>query len=527
MATGSLNAQEALKTCDEHEHKELSFFCETCKKFICISCGKTTHHGHDWDLVSSIAKERRIETPNLCRRIKKKHISKCRKSICGLDTILEEKILEDSNKLEEQRKIVINLVNEIVDEKKKRRNDLANEQIKEIKGLEKKLDYLDKMTTSLDTNIAAYSDYDVIDMEQQMMKVVTEVESYDVDVNAVTFVPGELDRGLIEGMIGEIDNGTTTEGDDSASVEGEATKYDDDSARVEGGRNRDDDDRIEEEETVDDDDTVSIEEIKTWKEFHDMIKSIVPISDTQAWVGDNRSTVIKLLSCHNVIAYRRSLTSFCDFITLNNGDFIVTSYKNREIRRVTATGEESVLVCTKPLHPTYISKTQTDDMLVILRDGGDLYKLQPSSRRLVQRMTLTGNVLHTYEFREDGVTRLFTWPQMTAENSNSDICVTNLTSGTTGELIVLHADGRVRFTYHGQEGSEFKFCPFAVACDSKSRIIVSDGANKCLHLLSPDGTFLRYLMSDMFGHPTIIALYQDKLWIGFHKGAVKVYKYTA
>ena len=513
MATSSLDAQEALKTCDEHEHKELSFFCETCKKFICISCGKTTHHGHDWDLVSSIAKERRIETPKLCQRIKKKQLSICRKNICGLDTIVEEKRLEDSNKLEEQRKIVINLVNEIVDEKKKRRDDLMNEQIKEIKGIEKKLDYLDKMTTSLDTNIAAYSDYDVIEMEQQMLRVVTEVESYDVDVNAVTFLPGEVDRGLIQAMIGKIDDGMTTDGDDSASVE--------------DGRNTNDDDRIEEEETVDDDDTVSVEEMKTFKEFDRRIRSIVPRSDSQAWVGDNRSAVIKLLSCQNVIAYRRSLTSYCDILTLSNGDFIVTDGSKREIRRLTAIGEESVLVCTKPLCPKWICRTQTDDILVSLQDDGDLYKLQPSSRRLVQRMTLTGKVLHTYEFRMDGVTRLFTLPERTAENGNSDICAINSTSRSTGELIVLHADGRVRFTYHGQEGRECQFGPTGVACDSTCRIIVSDVNNNCLDLLSQDGTFMRYLMSDMFYSPYTLALYRGSLWIGFYEGAVKVYKYTA
>ena len=327
------------------------------------------------------------------------------------------------------------------------------------------------MTTSLDKNNAAYSDYDIIEMEQQMLEVLGEVESHDAALAAL--VPGEEDEELLEKMIGKI------------------------------------------------------KEMKTWKEFDDKIKSIVPISDTQAWVGEFRSDDIKLLSCKNVEVKRMTLTSYTDFMRQSNGDFIVTDVNKREIRRVTATGEESVLVCTKPLFPTWICRTQTDDIIVTLRDGGDNYSLQPSSRRLVQRMTLTGKVLNTYEFREDGVTRLFTLPMRTAENGNSDICVINFTSRTTGELVVLHTDGRVRFTYHGQEGSKFKFNPSDVVCDLKSRIIVSDGANKSLHLLSPDGTFLRYLMSDMFGHPTIIALYQDKLWVGFGNGAVKVYKYTA
>ena len=184
----------------------------------------------------------------------------------------------------------------------------------------------------------------------------------------------------------------------------------------------------------------------------------------------------------------------------------------------------SDIVSTKPLHPTFISKTQTGDILVNLRDGVDLYKLQPSSRRLMQRMTLTGRILRTYEFREDGTTRLFTLPGRTAENGNSDICATNRTSGYTGEMIVLRKDGRVRATYCGQEGSEFD--PTDIACDPKGRIIISDCKNKSLHLLKQDGTFLRYLLSDMIDFPHVLALYQGNLWVGFDNGPVKVYKYV-
>ena len=184
----------------------------------------------------------------------------------------------------------------------------------------------------------------------------------------------------------------------------------------------------------------------------------------------------------------------------------------------------SDIVSTKPLHPHWISKTQTGDILVSLMDDGDPYKLQPSSRRLVQRMTLTGKVLNTYEFREDGVTGLFTLPKRMTENGNSDICIINRTGGATGDLIVLRGDGRLRATYCGQEGSEFD--PRGIACDPNGRIIVSDCKNKSLHLLSQDGTFFRYLLTDMFDYPTAIALYQDNLWVGFLKGAVKVYKYN-
>ena len=510
MATSLYKAQEALKTCAEHEHKELSFFCNTCKKFICISCGKTSHLNHEWDHIKSVAKERRNKTPMICRVIKKYKLSKYLGRLRSSDDV-EKEWKEDLRKLEERRIVLISILNRIVDEKKKKRDDLARKQIKEIKKLEPKLSYLEKITTSLDSNIAAYSDYDVIEMEQQMLAVMGEVESYDDELAALgaAFVQGEVDEALLEKMIGKMEDGNKTDKDNTVSVEKmkTLTGFDED------GKN------------TNKDETVSVQEMKTITELHDLILSIAPISETEAWVAKVCGDGIELLSCQNMKANFMTLEGLYDFVILSNSDFIYITLTNRKIRRVTSTGEDTVLVPTKPLYPRNISKTWTDDVLITLVDGKDNFKLKPYSRRLVQRMTPTGEVLRTYEFREDGTTRLFTNPRKTVENFNSDVCVINETADTS-ELLVMHGDGRVRFSYPGQLDSEFIFAPTDVTCDSKSRIIVSDADNKCLYLLSPDGTFLRYLISDMFERLFALSLYQGCLWVGFGDGTVKVYKYT-
>ena len=481
MATSLYKAQDALKTCDEHEGKELSFFCKTCKMFICITCGQTSHHGHVWDLISSIAKERRVETPKLCRKIKKEKLSDCHAKLRSVQFIKRNRE-EVRSKLEERRRLIINLINHAID-KEKEKYDKFKAERKNL-DLEKKLDYIEKMTTCLDSNIAAYNDFDLLEMEQDMMAALEEVESYDIDTTASTlaFVPGKITEELMREMIGKIEE-NETKVNHSASVC----------------------------------------EIKTIHQFKDCIGTFAPISDSQTWVGDINHSEIKLLSSQIKDIQCKELIR-TDFIALTNGDFIVTDYPHQAIRRVTSAGKVSDIVSTKPLHPNFISKTQTDDILVTLRDDGDDYKLQPSNRRLVQRMTLTGKVLNTYEFREDGVTRLFTLPWRTTENGNSDVCVINRTSDDTGELVVLRGYERVRATYRGQEGS--KFDPRDVACDCNRRIIVLDCHNKFLHLLSPDAAFLRYLLTDMFDYPQTMALYQGSMWIGFDKGAVTMYKYS-
>ena len=486
MASSLYKAQEASKTCIDHEYKELSCFCKTCRKFICSVCAKTAHNSHDWDLISSVAKERRRETPKLCREIKQNNMQKCQKKLSEIDKTIEREEKECTQNLEYKRKTMSSMINRIIDRQHKL---VKNEKAiidSECRALERKMYYLEKVITNLETNSAAYSDYDVIEMEEKMLTVLREIESYDADhaTSGFNFVQGDVNEELIKKMIGGIEEKRMTVGMDR----------------------------------------VNVTEVKTFKKFDHQVNTIATKSSSEAWVGGALGSDIKHFSLKSMFTKRKTLGSWNDFITLTDDDFIVTYRKDKEIRRVTDKGKIDSVLSTEPLYPTTVSLTETDAILVSLRDDGDLYKLQPSSRRLIHRMTLTLKVLHTYEFQEDGTTRLFTLPYVTAENGNSDICAINATSANTGELIVLHGDGRVRFIYGGQ--GDLGFNPTNVACDSMKRIIVTDYKSKSLHLLSPDGTFLRYLLSDMSDFPTTVALYKDILWIGFKTGTVKVYIYT-
>ena len=85
MASSLYKFQVALKTCDEHDHEELSCFCKTCRKFICTTCAKTTHIGHEWDFIPLVAKKLRKETPKLCRKIKQENMPQCREKVRSVD----------------------------------------------------------------------------------------------------------------------------------------------------------------------------------------------------------------------------------------------------------------------------------------------------------------------------------------------------------------------------------------------------------------------------------------------------------
>jgi hypothetical protein len=101
----------------------------------------------------------------------------------------------------------------------------------------------------------------------------------------------------------------------------------------------------------------------------------------------------------------------------------------------------------------------------------------------------------------------------------------NRTSFTTGHVVILSSTGRVRSVYN-RDNLNKDFCPYDVECDSRCNILVTDLNNHVIHLLSPDGEFLKFLLTEKEIHrPTALSLYGSTLWVGDQQGTVKVFQY--
>ena len=113
------------------------------------------------------------------------------------------------------------------------------------------------------------------------------------------------------------------------------------------------------------------------------------------------------------------------------------------------------------------------------------------------------------------------------QNGNTDICVINRTSENARELVVLSFSGSLKSVYP-EQGQREEFNLIDVVCDSYSNIIVSEALNSSVHLLSPEGEFMRYLLTEnQVNHRTVLSLKKSTLWIGNLKGLVKVFQYTS
>ncbi|KAK3093617.1 hypothetical protein FSP39_018191 [Pinctada imbricata] len=212
----------------------------------------------------------------------------------------------------------------------------------------------------------------------------------------------------------------------------------------------------------------------------------------------------------------------CNYVVaIDDKTLVVTNSAMKKINMVNQDGEVILLKDTKPLYPTFIGRSLDGGILVSMIDKPD-FQRQDFSKRVVQHINLTGSIKKTYAYEEDNTTPLFTYPESVTQNTNTDICVINFSSESTGHLCVLHASGKVRFTYKGQSDSESLFFPSDVCCDSHCNIMVSDGVNRSIHLLNSAGQFIKYIMSKTNIVPICMSIINDHLWIGCEKGEIKL-----
>ncbi|KAK3100656.1 hypothetical protein FSP39_023220 [Pinctada imbricata] len=485
MATSSEEFQFALHTCENHDQKELIGYCKACQEKICSSCIKEEHAIHDWETITDILREKKRSLPKECNEIRTSQLPGLRKELSRFETKIEEentRFGQNEAVLNGSRQSYISKINQLFDDKInecRQSSDAATQIYKDKRdGLKQKVEFLDVMTTSLDKDITTLPDHDILDMEKEMREELEKALSYSADKYTCTtvFVPGLMDEQVLANMIGEVHS-------------------------------------------------VSSEKKYNTERYSNPILAINPISDTKAWIrhiGDPRPKLLDVngeeLKCMEV--------NCLDFIISRSGDFVLTSQTWCSISIFSEDENEIRTIYTKQLKPTCISKTENDDILVILVDDGDLFNLVSTSRRIVQRMTLKGKVLHSYEFREDGKTRLFIRPLTTAENKNTNICVVNRLSKNSGELVVLHRDGRVKFTYKGDGLKLSQFQPGDVACDSKCHVLVTEFSSRSIHMLCSEGVYLCTLCQYDNLLPYVISLHDDNFWCGFSDGKVKVFKYT-
>ncbi|XP_048729767.2 uncharacterized protein LOC125647119 [Ostrea edulis] len=475
--------QEHLPTCDKHTEL-IDMVCEDCDEFVCTDCVKTDHKDHNWVTLVKAASHRRRQLLGFIKTIKDGKLSDIDRKIENTSTKMKEIEKQSDFEMEKLRKhfddIIARLTEIKTHHEKTLRDNLIErcEQVNRLKAQygEQKRNFVESVKF-MEENNSMMSDYNFIGNHRELLKLVS----------------GEDD----DTTIGEYSLRYTSRdlrGDELDSLMGQTFDLED----------------------------ISVTEANSFQYSDAAVHNLEALNENECYAKFFKSEYFEHINKQSDKKQKYDV-SVEDFSVADTGDVYFTDNRNKAIGRLSPSGSISTVVSTRPLVPGGICQSMDGGLLVTLGDTeSNSYMIDSRSRRLVRHMMLTGDVIREYEYREDGQTRLFTEPGKVKQNGNSDICVVNRVSDTTGNVVTLSSSGRLRFVYHGQNLDK-DFIPSDVVCDFRCNILVADYYNHRIHLLSPDGEFMKFLMSEsnIYG-PTALSLYRSILWVGEFNGRVNV-----
>ncbi|XP_062576216.1 uncharacterized protein LOC134238109 [Saccostrea cucullata] len=478
--------QEHIVMCESHD-LPIDVICEECEEFICGDCAKTNHRDHNWKTLSTAATQRRRNLLKFLRTIKEEDLSGIEEKNEKVTKQIAENIALCDYEIKKLQKHVDEIMARLTEIKKFHKKTLRdnlvkkNEQLNHVKSeLEKKKRGIVDTVEFMEDNNSTMSDYSLIDNHRELTKMLSEL---DVDVrnceHSMRFNKGEIKDDLLELTLGK---------------------------------------------TMDLDE-IGLTQINSFQTGDKIIFLLEAFSEEKCYISEIESEYTGKINKEGAKEQKFSISPN-DMCVTDNSDVYFTDCVKKSINCLSPSGSVSTVICTVQLVSIGICQSVDGGLLVTLMDGeSGLHKLDSRSRRLVRHITMTGDVIHEYEYKEDGHTRLFKWPQRITQNSNSDICVANITGDTTGELVILSPSGRMKSVYRGQNLTK-NFNPTDVVCDFLYNILVTDYYNRQIHLLSPDGEFLKFLLTDNeVNSPFSVSLYKSILWVGYGEGLVSVFQY--
>ncbi|XP_061194537.1 E3 ubiquitin-protein ligase TRIM71-like [Saccostrea echinata] len=244
------------------------------------------------------------------------------------------------------------------------------------------------------------------------------------------------------------------------------------------------------------------------------------MKDGRAWVSDRSSHMI-LLDIHGKTLDELSLKSKGDgyhCATINNNLLYIDKGMKRVNRFLPQEKKVESLFAT-PQHWASISIHSSwinQDILI------GMYTKQEAK---IVRFNSTGKELDQIQKNHKTGENLFCYPHYITESPSGDICTSDFEKFS---VVAVNSEGQHKFTYKGSKKNQF--FPHGICTDNVGNILVCD--NQCqyrIHMLNPDGVFLRFLLSKEDGILEPLGLCLDdsyNLWLGQRGNeSVTVFKY--
>ena len=481
--------QEHALMCEKHDLMPVDIICEDCDKFICSKCVKEDHKEHCWDTLSTASTLKRRGLLKSMKKIEKEDIRRLENDIekasrqIDLNMKTREKtILQLHNHYD----TIVERLDKIREKREKTIKDSLESQNAEIirvkRNLEKAKKDILRLVKSLKENGDTMTDMILLKTHKDLTKrLSTEDGSIEKYLYSLEYEHECINEDILEIIMGNICKSpkiTVTETD--------SFQWDEHAIQVL--------------EAMDDDTC--------------FLSNVYNVNVEQVNKSGESGMALSM-NINDVCVTDKKVIYISDLIS-------------KSVFKLSQTGSVSTVFSTDPLEPVGVCQALDDQLLVTLSDTESAYyELDSRSKRLVRHVTLTGDVILEYTYQEKGQIKQFTWPFRVTQNGNSDVCLLNNVSKSNGELLIFSFSGFLKSAYRGrlEPGG---FLPEDVVCDSFFSIVVCESQSSTVHLLSPAGKFLRYLLTEkQVNQPTAMSLKKSTLWIGDNHGLVKVFKYKS
>ena len=202
--------QAVIKTCENHDDRELIMYCKDCRKPICSYCARHEHKEHEYDGIREAAKECRINTPQICADIRENCLPRMVTNRDGLREVLvsnNSQLMRTSEHIKKKKDEFLTKAAAIFDgqidnckSKVEQENALLE---KEEKLLSNLIDDIQRKTTVQENHHTTLPHFDLLEMQSALSARVNEYSHTDPKQFAVgiSIQERELDEQALKNLI--------------------------------------------------------------------------------------------------------------------------------------------------------------------------------------------------------------------------------------------------------------------------------------------------------------------------------------